>query len=180
MLLGRLRNRILDASGLQPVESIPVPQLDEDNIELTEGYDNRQNFRHQMNPPETSMEESATEQADKEKSPLAILEDIKKDPSPKGTFATIIGGRPVDLHILEDYIVKISPYSLKTILRYHNAKTIEEIKNYSRGMGVGAKINMRTIMIILIVLGLAIGGIIILSIGCLMLGIGLNKTVSSI
>ena len=49
--------------------------------------------------------------------PLSILDEIKAQPSSKGTYPMLIGGRPVDLHVLEDYITKISPFALKTILR---------------------------------------------------------------
>ena len=92
--------------------------------------------------------------------PLSILDEIKAKPSPKGTFPMLIGGRPLDLHVLEDYITKISPFALKTILRYHNARTIEELKGYS-GRG-SLKLKSGTIILILVAIGLAIGGIIML------------------
>lgn len=93
-------------------------------------------------------------------SPLSILDKIKNKPSSKGTFPISIGGRPVDLHVLEDYITKISPFALKTILRYHNAKTIEEMKGYSKGHSL--KISGSTIMLILLAVGMGILGIIVM------------------
>jgi hypothetical protein len=90
-------------------------------------------------------------------SPLSILDEIKRKPTPKGVFAQRIGGRPVDLHVLEDYITKISPFALKTLLRYHNAKTMEEIKSYSQGKTIG--ISGGTIILILAAVGMAILGI---------------------
>jgi len=90
-----------------------------------------------------------------------VLEDIRKYPTPKNTFATIIGGRPVDLHSMEDYLLKISPYGLKTILRYHNARTIEEIKNYAK-LGGGGKLNTKFWLLIMLFIGLAVIGVIIL------------------
>lgn len=92
--------------------------------------------------------------------PLSILDEIKAQPSSKGTYPMLIGGRPVDLHVLEDYITKISPFALKTILRYHNARTIEELKGYS-GRG-SLKLKGGTIILILVAIGLAVGGIIML------------------
>lgn len=98
---------------------------------------------------------------EQDKSPLSVLEEIRKYPTQKGTFATIIGGRPVDLHELEDYLLKASPYGLKTILRYHNARTIEEIKNYSRIGGAG-KLNTKFWLMLILFIGLAIVGIAII------------------
>lgn len=87
-----------------------------------------------------------------DRSPLAILDEVKHNPSPKGSYPTIIGGRPVDLHDLEDYLLKISPYSLKTIMRYHQARTIEELRRYSKGKG--STFNMKIIWIILMIIGM--------------------------
>jgi hypothetical protein len=93
--------------------------------------------------------------------PMAILDEIKKAPSPKGTHPIIIGGRPIDLHMLEDYVIRTSPYSLKTIMRYHNARTIEEIKGYAKGFG-GKGINGRTILLIMLAIGMAVIGIMVI------------------
>jgi len=100
-------------------------------------------------------------QEQEQKSPLSVLEEIRKYPTPKNTFATVIGGRPVDLHAMEDYLLKISPYGLKTILRYHNARTIEEIKNYAK-LGGGGKLNSKFWILIIFFIGLAVLGVIIL------------------
>jgi len=92
-----------------------------------------------------------------DKSPLAIVKEIKENPSQKGTFKTFIGGVPVDLHILEDYLVRTSPFALKTVMRYHNARNMEEIKNYSRGPNI--KMNSKTIILIIMCIGIALLGI---------------------
>lgn len=103
-------------------------------------------------------------EADEERfqnNPMAILDEIKKAPSPKGTYPILVGGRPIDLHMLEDYVIRTSPYSLKTIMRYHNARTIEEIKGYAKGFG-GKGINGRTILLIMLAIGMAVIGIIVI------------------
>jgi len=92
--------------------------------------------------------------------PLSLLDEIKEKPAPKGALPVIIGGRPLDLHALEDYVVKISPFSLKTVLRYHNARTIEEIKGYGKGPNVKLKGGM--IIFILFAVAMAILGIFII------------------
>lgn len=92
--------------------------------------------------------------------PLGILKDIEKSPSPKGTFPTVIGGIPVDLHSLEDYVIKISPFGLKTILRYHHARDIEEMKGYGRRGSMN--INSKTILLILAAVGMAVMGLIMI------------------
>lgn len=96
-----------------------------------------------------------------EEGPLAILEDIKNQPSPKGTYPVMIGGRPLDLHALEEYVVKISPQSLTTLLRYRNARTIEEIKGYGKGFS-GVKMKGSTIILLLAAVGMGILGIILM------------------
>ena len=96
-----------------------------------------------------------------EEGPLSILDEIKALPTPKGTFKTMISGIPVDLHALEDYIPKISPYGLKTLMRYHNARTIEEIRGYTK-FGSGKKLNMSTIIIIIVMIGMALLGVFVL------------------
>jgi len=90
-------------------------------------------------------------------SPLSIVKEIKENPSQKGTFETVIGGVPVDLHILEDYLVRTSPFALKTVMRYHNARNMEEIKNYSRGPNL--KMNSKVIIWIILAVGMAMLGI---------------------
>ena len=166
MLLGRLRNRLMDDYHGSPPEidqSVPPTpnRAGEEVTRLSEGYDVEQNYQHQLSHPQQSIDEIVREQSEKEKSPLAILDEIKEMPTPKGTYPTVIGGRSVDLHVLEDYIVKISPYSLKTILRYNNARMIEEIKNYSRLGGAG-KISSRFWILLLLGLGLAAVGVMII------------------
>lgn len=106
-------------------------------------------------PPPSPIEEDTT--------PLAIAKEVRKRPSLKETLPTVIGGVPVDLHILEDYLVKTSPFALKTIIRYHNARTVEEIKGYGKA-GVGVKLNSKTIILVLLCVGMAVLGLLMLTI----------------
>jgi len=100
--------------------------------------------------------EEEIEEEEIDTSPLGIVNEIRKEPSERGLYKTIIGGVPVDLHVLEDYLVRTSPYGLKTVMRYHNARNMEEIKNYSRGPNL--KMNSKTmILIILAILMLVLG-----------------------
>lgn len=102
------------------------------------------------------------------RSPAKLAGEIERDPSPKGSLEVMIGGRPIDLHQLEDYLVwKTSPYVIKTLMRYHNAKTVEEVKGYAlprfglsgrKGGGGGG----RTLLLILGLAGVAIVGFLIL------------------
>jgi len=94
--------------------------------------------------------------------PLAIVKDIKRSPSPKGTIPTIIGGIPVDLHILEDYLVKTSPYAIKTIMRYHSARTIEEMRGTAGSSRV--KMNSKSLILIILCIGMAVLGILMLTV----------------
>ena len=149
-----LRDRIKsmeEQAWLPAKEQQPQQQ---EQVELTPGYDG---YSQSENPAEYNPSDHLSEQS-ADRSPLAVLEDIKHNPAPKGAFATIIGGRPVDLHILEDYLLKTSPYALKTVMRYHNARTIEELRRYGNRKGTG--INMKTVMLILVAVGMAVLGII--------------------
>jgi len=92
--------------------------------------------------------------------PLAILDEIKNRPSRKGTFATVIQGKAVDLHALEAYVLKISPYIMRTILRYRTIRTMEEARNVAGRKPM--KMNSKTLMLILLAAGMAILGIIMI------------------
>lgn len=94
------------------------------------------------------------------KSPVKLAIEIEKKPTPKGVLELKIGGRPIDLHQIEDYMVwKINPYNMKTLMRYHNAKTMEEIKSYSRRRS-GGGMPLRTIMLIMLLIGMSVVGLI--------------------
>ena len=94
------------------------------------------------------------------KSPVKLAVEIEKKPTPKGVLELKIGGRPIDLHQMEDYMVwKINPYNMKTLMRYHNAKTMEEIKSYSRRRS-GGGMPLRTIMLIMLLIGMSVVGLI--------------------
>ena len=95
-----------------------------------------------------------------DRTPLALLKEIKKLPSPKGTFPIVIGGRPVDLHAIEEYVVRTSPFAIKTLMRYDHAKNIEEIKNYAKGPNLKIKSGM--LILIIITVFLLIGGIVMI------------------
>jgi len=92
--------------------------------------------------------------------PLAILDEIKHRPSRKGTFPTVIQGKAVDLHALEAYVLKISPYIMRTILRYRTIRTMEEARNVAGRKPM--KLNSKTLMLILLASGMAILGIIMI------------------
>jgi len=86
--------------------------------------------------------------------PTALAKQIEQNPTPHGIGRLLIGGRPIDLHMFEDYMVwKISPYQLRTVLRYRNARVMEEIKNYSSVPVVKLKFGSIMLIIIAIVMG---------------------------
>lgn len=107
--------------------------------------------------PEESQEESYEEQY--KDVPIKKALDIKKSPTPKGYFPTVISGIPVDLHSLEEYIVKTSPFAIKTLLRYDNARNIEDIKNYSTKTAGKKKADARFFLFLMLAIVLAVGGI---------------------
>lgn len=94
--------------------------------------------------------------------PIKRAIDIQKKPTPKGYFPTIISGIPVDLHALEEYIVKTSPFAIKTLLRFDNARNIEEIKNYSTKSSGKKKMDSKFFLLLFLGIALAIGGILVI------------------
>lgn len=94
------------------------------------------------------------------RAPLAILDDIKDKPSYKGTFKTMIQGKVVDLHTLENYVLKISPYVMRTLLRYRTIRTMEEARNMAGRKPV--KLNSKMLILLVLAVGMAILGIIVI------------------
>ena len=92
------------------------------------------------------------------RNPVSIAKNVENHPTPPGVCQIMIGGRPIDLHMFEDYLVwKVSPYQLRTLLRYHNARTIEEIKNYS--LRPTLKMKSGTLMLVVVAILMLIGGL---------------------
>jgi len=94
--------------------------------------------------------------------PIKRAIDIQRKPTPKGYFPTVISGIPVDLHSLEEYIVKTSPFAIKTLLRYDNARNIEDIKNYSTKTSGRKKMDSKFFILLFLGIALAIGGIMVM------------------
>ena len=94
--------------------------------------------------------------------PTKLAKEIERNPTPHGIGRIMIGGRPIDLHMFEDYMVwKVSPYQLRTVLRYRNARIMEEIKNYSSVPIV--KLKMGNIILIIAAAGLGLLGFLIIT-----------------
>ena len=90
--------------------------------------------------------------------PTEIARSVEDHPTPPGICKIMIGGRPIDLHEFEDYLVwKVSPYQIRTLLRYHNARTIEELKNYS--LRPTLKMKSGTLVLIILAIVFLIGGL---------------------
>jgi len=131
------------------------PQEQEEEQYYDEDYPDLEKYRNMRDEIDNKQLIPPTEEG-----PLSIIDEIKKMPSPKGAHPTILNGVPVDLHVLEDYIIRISPYNIRTVNRYHSARTVEEIKGYGRFGTVKMK-KMNVILLILLV-GMAVLGIILI------------------
>ena len=95
----------------------------------------------------------------------AMASDIERNPSPKGALKMTFYGRPLDLHMLEDYLVwRTSPLAIKTILRYGHAKTIEDFRGLLSS-GERAKGNPKALMMIVLIVIFLIAGIMFLLYG---------------
>lgn len=116
---GRLQRR-MTVNPIQPIE----PQHDmADDFHVLQ--DTVQEFAQQP------QEESAY--SSKKLQPLndEDIKDLINDPSPPGLYPIEVNGKVIDLNMLEKYVIATIPQkSLSTILRYHNARRIEELKGY--------------------------------------------------
>ena len=100
----------------------------------------------------------------------ALAAEIESYPSKEGALKKTFYGRPLDLHMLEDYLVwRTSPLAIKTILRYGHAKTLEDMRGYI-GTVERAKGNPKTMIMIILAAILMVGGIIFLMYGPQLLG----------
>lgn len=126
--------------------------------QLMDEYQQRQQAQPQPEPEEEIEDEYETYKD----VPIKRAIDIQRKPTPKGYFPTIIAGVPVDLHALEEYIVKTSPFAIKTLLRYDNARNIEDIKNYSTKSTGRKKMDSKFFLLLFLGIALAIGGIMVI------------------
>jgi len=160
-LIDRIKGRNYD-SNISP-EELQYYQAQQGYVQPEDGYYEEQQPQYVQEPQYVQQQrryyEEPEEDIEVKETPMTIMKDIKKDPSPKGTYPTVIGGMPVDLHILEDYVIRSSPYALKTILRYHHARDVEEMKGYGRSK---MNINGKTIMLIILAVGMALLGIFVI------------------
>lgn len=99
------------------------------------------------------------------KDSYTMATDIENSPSPKGILKKTFCGRPVDVHMLEDYLVwRISPLAIKTILSYGHSKTIEDMRGLLT-TGDRTRGNPKTLIIIVIAVIALVAGILFLVYG---------------
>jgi len=158
-----------DSTQYQQQEMSP-----EEYASLQEHYRNLQQQRMQLQAQKAQKRQQLPQQLPQQydesyeysehgdtKNPNLVASEIENKPAPKGMMWMNIGGRPIDLHELEDYLVwKTSPFVMKTLMRYHNAKTMEDIKNYSRGRT--SNVNSRFFIMLLLCIGIAVLGIVMI------------------
>jgi len=158
-----------DSTQYQQQEMSP-----EEYASLQEHYRNLQQQRMQLQAQKAQKRQQLPQQLPQQydesyeysehgdtKNPNLVASEIENKPAPKGMMWMNIGGRPIDLHELEDYLVwKTSPFVMKTLMRYHNAKTMEDIKNYSRGRT--SNVNSRFFIMLLLCIGIAVLGFVMI------------------
>jgi len=114
----------------QPAPEESYNQYDE--LSLAREYDKLQQRVQQKYQEKLDLVESTN--------PHTLYKDIITKPSPKGKHPMTIMGRPLDLAKLENYLVyKISPKTITTLIRYGDARAIEDIKGYSKRTGIKFK-----------------------------------------
>lgn len=117
-----------------------------------------QHRQEQQRLQQQRIEQENTSDFGDSRNPVNIARSVERKPTPPGICEMMIGGRPIDLHAFEDYLVwKVSPYQLRTLLRYHNARTIEEIKNYS--LRPTLKMKSGTLVLLVLAVLMLVGGL---------------------
>jgi len=118
---------------------------------------------HQKTKKETTYQKETTTNYDREKvyqeHPRKLAKEIMNNPSPKKALSMRIGGRPIDLHALEKFVLfKTDQRTTPTILRYNNAYAALDKAAFSGGMGLfaGKKLNWGLIIILVILAGAGI------------------------
>jgi len=94
--------------------------------------------------------------------PIKLARQIKRKPTPKGYFRTVLFGIPVDLHALENYIVRTSPFAIKTLMRYDNSRIIEEIKQYGTTSTGKKKLDAKFFFFLIFLIIIVVVGIILM------------------
>jgi len=146
----------------QPVMPPPIPK------EYQQAYDERLQEQYPQEYYEEQYPEEYYEQPYYEErpeiqgdAPIHVLNEIKQRPSQPHAFETIIQGIPIDLHALENYVLKISPYAMTTILRYRTIRTLEESRNLLSG-NFRKKMGGNVVILIILALGMGVLGILMI------------------
>ena len=154
----------------QPIPGSAPPQMsheemqyymqEEERLRQLSELQKREEIRREVQEEQSEIRTDDTEISYKDV-PIQRAISIKKNPTPKGYFETVIGGVPIDLHSLEEYIVSVSPFSIQTIMKYNEAEMIEDIKNYSKGTG-RKPMDFKIIFFIILAVGMGLLGLFVM------------------
>jgi len=150
------RNRGIPLQNLpnyEPVNEYPVEQQPQQmSSALAQEYDRLQKKAQDYQKELVAIEKT---------NPHTLYREVVTAPSTKGKHPIRIMGRPVDLAKLENYLVyKISPKTVTTLMKYNDARAIEEIKGYSKHRPVKFKSG---------IIWIIIGAIVILVMGYILM-----------
>jgi len=154
--MSRLTDRLRRYS---PTDSLPQPH-DEHQIQKdgqgeylpdSEAYQNMLAKEYEKNQKLAQEEYNKQQKMAEATNPHQLYTDIVTNPSPPDQYKMRIMGRPIDVNSLEQYLIfKISPRTITTLMRYNDAKSIEEIKGYTRGPNIKASKGLGLLILIII------------------------------
>lgn len=125
---------------------------------LSERLNKRQPLERQQQPLEVQ-DHLQDILSNEHRTKLGVIEDIKVEPIPVGVGTEEIGGVPMDWHDLEKFVVSISPTKFVTLLKLQK----QMIKDYGlRFTGQRKAISGKIILLILMAVGLAVIGILVM------------------
>ena len=164
--MSRLKRRIASMQGQPP--------------EIPEGYeaveyptDSQQTpEEHQQSPliqeydllQRKAQEYQKEVQAAEATNPHTLYKEIVTNHSPKHKYEVTLMGRPIDMSLLENYLIyKVSPKTTVTLMKFNEGKILEEIKGFSKRRPI--KFKGGSILVIIGAIVLLVIGIIVLTQG---------------
>jgi len=100
--------------------------------------------------------------------PLSQVDSIMQNRTVPGEGRLLLGGLPVDVFSIEDFIVRVSPADIKTLMRLDGSRIIEMMKNNPREIveNKRSKINWGLIFLIIMI---GVGAFVLIWLGLPML-----------
>jgi len=127
---------------------------------LAEKREIEEKTQEQVQPPPTKEELQEYIRQNEHVGTTGIIHDIQDRRVKKGDAEIKVGGRPIDWHDLEDFVLAVSPYKFVNILKLKEDATRADVMRWRRDKE--PKVNTRILIWIIVAIGVMILGVILL------------------